>query len=278
MSRPAPSAEALPRFLTRLDAAAAGRWEERPTPGPDLPDWFVQLTGALWDGQDGRSDQADQNGHNGQGSQDGQGPAAAAEWARRVHDACARLDGRIPLTVVHDWHARTVVPLLAGPDEAGSYEDVRALHARAAAGEPAAEGAWAAALEPVLRDVHRRAYPYADAFATSASNALAWARTNDYGEAEAREFADGYARLNTGANVTSYADANALVQARALAAAYAAADPAAYAACYPFAAVNAYALALAGQDTADGREERHRAACGRLAAGLAESLERAAGA
>ncbi|MBC2876591.1 SpcZ [Streptomyces sp. TYQ1024] len=225
---------------------------------PDLPDWLVQLTGALWDGLE---------------------PGTAGEWARRVHDACVRLDGRIPLTVVHDWHARTVVPLLAGPG-ATPYEAVRALHLRAAEGEPVAEDAWAAALESALRDVHRRAYPYADAFATAASNALAWARTNDYGEAEAREFADGYAELNTGANVTSYADANALVHARALAAAYAAADPAAYAACYPFAAVNAYALALAGQgtDTVDGREERRRAACGRLAAGLAGSLERAAGA
>ncbi|MGI5336091.1 SpcZ [Streptomyces sp. CA-181903] len=280
MSRPAPSAEALPRFLARLDAAAAGRWEGRPAQGPDLPDWLVQLAGALWDGQtgpDGRTGPDVQDVQDAQNGQGGQGSEAAGEWARRVHDACARLDGRVPLTVVHDWHARTVVPLLAGPDEAVPYEAVRALHLRAAAGEPVAEDAWAGALEPVLRDVHRRAYPYGDAFATAASNALAWARTNDYGEAEAQEFADGYAELSTGANVTSYADANALVHARALAAAYAAADPAAYAACYPFASVNAYALALAGQDTADGREERRRAACGRLAAGLAESLERAAG-
>ncbi|MBH1934342.1 SpcZ [Streptomyces sp. AV19] len=251
MSRPAPSAEALPRFLARLDAAASGRWEERPAQGPDLPDWLVQLAGALWDGQD---------------------PDAAGEWARRMYDACARLDGRVPFGVVHDWHARTVAPLLGE-----GQEDVRALHLRALAGESVAEDAWAAVLEPALRDVHRRAYPYADAFATAAANARAWARTNDYGETEAEEFADGYARLNTGANVTSCADANALVHARASAAAFAAGDAVAYAACYPFAAVNAYALALAGQDTADGREERHRAACGRLADGLAESLERAAG-
>ncbi|MBZ4322449.1 SpcZ [Streptomyces sp. SCA2-4] len=233
-----------------------------------MPDWLIQLAGALWDGQ---------------GSD-------AVEWARRTHDACARLDGRVPLAVVHDWHARTVVPLLTesadgregGREDvdAAPYGAVRALHAGAAAGEPAVADAWTAALEPALRDVYRRAYPYADAHATAAANALAWARTNDYGEAEAQEFANGYADLNTGANVTSYADANALVHARTLAAAYAAADPAAYAACYPYAAVNAYALALAGQgtDTADGREERRRAACERLAAGLADSLERATGA
>ncbi|MGK5639797.1 SpcZ [Streptomyces sp. URMC 126] len=260
MNRPAPSAEALPPFLAGLDAAAAGRWEEWPAQGPALPGWLAQFAGALWDGQ---------------------GADAAGEWARRVHAACARLDGRVPLAVVHDWHARTVVPLLAedGREAAGTgpYEAVRALHPRAAAGEPVAEDAWAAALEPALRDTHRRAYPYADAFATAEANALAWARTNDYGETEAAEFADGYAKLNTGANVTSYADANALVHARALAAAYAAGDPVAYAATYPFAAVNAYALALAGQETADGRDERQRAAYERLAAGLADSLERAAG-
>lgn len=247
MSRPASSAEAPPYFLARLDAAAAGRWEERPAQGPDLPDWLVQVAGALWDGQD---------------------PDAAGEWARRVHDACVRLDGRVPFGVVHDWHARTVAPLLG---DAGPQEEVRALHLGALAGEPVAEDTWAAALEPALRDVHRRAYPYADAFATDVANALAWARTNGYGEAEAEEFADGYARLNAGANATSSADANALVHARALAGAFASADAAAYAASYPFASVNAYARALAGQDAAGGR-----AACGRLADGLADSLERAA--
>ncbi|GAA0401835.1 SpcZ [Streptomyces luteireticuli] len=251
MSRPAPSAEALPRFLARLDAAAAGRWEERPAQGPDLPEWLVQLAGALWGGQD---------------------PDAAGEWARRTYDACARLDGRVPFAVVHDWHARTVAPLLGE-----GQEDVRALHLRASEGGQVTADAWAAALEPALRDVHRRAYPYADAFATAAANARAWARTNDYGEAEAEEFADGYARLNTGANVTSYADANALVHARALASAFATGDAAAYAACYPFATANAYALALAGQDVPDGGEERFGAACGRLGDGLADSLERAAG-
>ncbi|KNB50965.1 hypothetical protein AC230_19410 [Streptomyces caatingaensis] len=213
-----------------------------------MPGWLAQVAGALWAGRE---------------------PEAAGEWARRLYDACARLDGRVPFGVVHDWHARTVVP--------PQGEAVRALHIRALAGEPVAEDVWAAALEPALRDVHRRAYPYADAFATAAATARAWARENDYGEAEAEEFADGYARLNTGANVTSYADANAMVHARALAAAYAAADADAYAACCPFATVNAHAFALAGQDTAEGREERLRAAYGRLADGLADSLERAAG-
>jgi hypothetical protein len=230
----------------------------------DLPPWLAQVVAVLSDGQN---------------------PAAATDWMRRIHDELERLDGRVPFSVVHDWQANTVAPMLveAGARRGGAaalQQSVQALHARALAGERVAEAEWIAALEPALRELYRDAYAYADAYATARTNALAYANANGFSENGAIEFADGYAKLNTSANVRSYADANAIANARALAAAYATADAQAYTECYPFAYVHAcaYATAHAGQDEQHdtGITERHRAAYAQLADGLADSLARAA--
>ncbi|MEV5595504.1 SpcZ [Streptomyces sp. NPDC052496] len=229
--------------------------------GTDAPAWLVQTAAALFDGQ---------------------GAEAAESWARRVFEQVARLEGRIPLSVVHDWQVRTVLPVLEAASvrrggTGAELEAVRGLHERALAGGRATEGEWAAALEPALREVYRLAYAYADAFATAAANARAYAAANDYGEQKTAEFAEYYAKLNTGANARSFADAHALANSRALAAAYAGADARAYTEAYPGAYVHAYALAEANREVADGQEdERRRAAYGRLAEGLADSLARAA--
>ncbi|MGW5938252.1 SpcZ [Streptomyces celluloflavus] len=262
MSSSPAAAEAFPYFLAQLEAGMAGRDEDDPGPRrrPDLPAWAAQLVGVLFDGQDA---------------------AAARDWARRVHGELGRLGGRVPLGVVHDWHARVVAPMLAEASvrhggAAGPHHAVRLLHTRTLAGERVPEADWTAALEPALREVYRHAYGYADACATAGAQAHAYAIANGFGEERAAEFAETYAQLNTGANARSYADANALANARALAAAYTAGDARAYARTYPFARVQAYAHAHAGRDGAAGQEERHRAAYGRLADGLADSLARTA--
>src|SRR6202043_3954873 len=51
------------------------------------PAWLAQVVTALFDGQE---------------------PAAARDWAARIHADLVRLDGRVPFAVVHDWHADTV--------------------------------------------------------------------------------------------------------------------------------------------------------------------------
>ncbi|MFI6638520.1 SpcZ [Streptomyces sp. NPDC050504] len=265
MTRTPAPAETAEDFAARLAAGPGG------AAGHREPEWFGQAAATLYGGQ---------------------GPGAAREWAHRVHAELDRLAGRVPFSVVHDWHAHTVMPALAeagsgaagdGADGAGkgALEAVRLLHLRALAGEPVARAEWADALGSALTGVYRDAYPYADSYAASSVSAREYALDNDYTEEKAAEFAQMYAKLNTDANALSFAGAHALANAGALAAAFADADEEALAAAYPFAYVRVCALAVG---TVEGRDEEaarqraaaYEAACGRLAAGLAESLERAA--
>ena len=235
-------------------------------PAAGMPAWLAQLVAALIDGQQ---------------------PGTADDWARRLQAELVRLDGEVPFTVVHDWHARTVAPLLEQACADGSVQRaVGRLHAAALAGRSVTEPEWAAALEPALREVYQRAYGYSDAYAVNYANAEVYGTANGFGEAGTREYATYYAELATGANLRAYADANAIANARACAAAFATADPAAYAESYPYAAVRAYAQALADpagsaaefgdSGTAAAQRDAHRwAAYHRLADGLLGSLGRA---
>jgi hypothetical protein len=284
-------------FITWLRAgpgqpAAPGQPAERgrpPEPGqpPELalPDWLAQVVTALFQGQD---------------------PDAAADWAGRVQASVTRLRGRVPFTVVHDWHAGTVVPLL---DETGAGQaEVGALHAHALAGTTTSAAAWTAVLERALPEIYRRAYGYADAWQVNYASAVEYGTAHDFGEAGTIEYANYYADLATAANQAACADANAVGNAAAWAVAFAAADPAGYAAACPYAATRAYALAAAhggeasrpepaqadagpdglggpdppgsGADHDPGRARyrRERAAYRVLADGLAASLDRAAAA
>lgn len=253
-----------------------------------LPAWLPQLLTTLYDGQH---------------------PDVAARWGRRVVDAFEQA----PFEVVHDWQARTVVPLMLqackpeatesealeseapepeaieseAPEPAGA--GLRRMHTRAADGERFGEVEWRAAIEPVLRALHRQAYGYAEAYATARASALAYAHANDFSESGAVEFADSYAKLSTDSNRNSYTEANAVANAAVLAAAYASGDAQAYAEAYPFALVHACAHACANQASpatqadrsvpadagpAADRAERRQAAYARLADGLVDSLAR----
>ena len=238
-----------------------------------LPVWLPQLLMTLYDGQD---------------------PDTAAGWARRIADSL----GQPPFEVVHDWQARTVVPLIvqacepAAPEQATGEPktgepttgeqagaDLQRMHARAAAGERFGEADWRVAIEPVLRTLYQQAYGYAEAYATARASALAYAHANDFSESGAIQFADSYAKLSTDSNRKSYAESNAVANAAVLAAAYASGDAQAYADSYPFALVHACAHACANQadhagDEATTQVERRQAAYARLAEGLADSLAR----
>ncbi|MFD7662714.1 SpcZ [Streptomyces sp. NPDC059788] len=261
MSSSPVAAEAYSSFRAQWEAGGAGAGDGAPAggDGAGAPAWPAQLAAALCDGQDA---------------------GAAEAWARRVHGELERLGGRVPLGAVHDWQVRTVLPMLVAASArrggtGAEWSAVRSLHERASAGERITESEWAAALEPALKEIYRLAYAYADAFATAAANARAYATANDYGEEKTAEFAEYYAKLNTGANARSFAEAHALANSRAVAAAYAEEDARAFAEAYPGAYVHACALAEANRETADGQEdERRRAAYGRLADGLADSLAR----
>ncbi|MEV5281678.1 SpcZ [Streptomyces sp. NPDC051993] len=263
MTRIPAAAGAVEEFVARLAEGPYGSVGGSPAlgVGPQPAAWFVQMAASLFGGQDsGRAD----------------------AWARRLHAGMGGPGGQVPFRVVHDWHVRTVAPLLTQASvrcgaDGEDQEGVRRLHSRALAGERVTETEWAGALVPALTEVYRRAYPYADAHAAASAGAHAYAMDNDYGEERAAEFASFYAELNTDANARSFADANALANARALAVAFADADEHALADAYPFAYVHACALAVARADGAgEGRPGRYRAACERLADGLADSVGRGA--
>jgi hypothetical protein len=225
--------------------AATAAFSQCPEPG--LPDWLAQVVAALFEGQE---------------------PDAALDWAERVHASVVRLNGPVPFTVVHDWHAGTVVPLL---DEAGAGQaEIGALHAEALAGMPVSVPRWTAALERALPEIYRRAYGYAAAWQVNYASAVEYGTAHDFGEAGTIEYANYYADLATTANQAACADANAVGNAAAWAAAFAAADPAGYAAACPYAATRAYALAAVN----GGESGRERAAYRVLADGLAGSLDR----
>lgn len=249
---------------------------ERLLASVQLPAWLPQLLMTLYDGQ--KSD-------------------TATGWARRIAGSLEQA----PFEMVHDWQARTVVPLILQACEPATTmqaiseqatgepapggpagADLQRMHARSAAGERFGEADWRAAIEPALRKLYQQAYGYAEAYATARASALAYAHANDFSESGAVQFADSYARLSTESNRKSYAESNAAANAAVLAVAYASGDAQAYAESYPSALAHACAHACANQagqpgqagDEATIQVERRRAAYTRLAEGLADSLAR----
>jgi hypothetical protein len=245
----------LADLLAALETGAGCRAAPDPAglAGPGGPaGWLAQVVTALFCGQE---------------------PAVASAWAMRTGPGLVRLGSRVPFSVVHDWHARTVIPLLGGV--CADQEAACALHGRALGGSRVTEAEWAAALEPALRPVYHRAYAYDQAYRVNYESAMAYGTANGFGEQGTREYAAYYAGLATGANRRAFADASAIACARACAAAFATADPVAYAGTCPYAAARAYARALAGGGPDGGRGVPEPTAYRRLADGLAASLGRA---
>ncbi|WP_329128497.1 SpcZ [Streptomyces sp. NBC_01476] len=182
-----------------------------------------------------------------------------AGWTDRVERELVRHQGQLPMAAVHAWQCAGD-PLLTGPE----HRAVGALHRRTLTGRPSPEPVWRAALEPALRDLFTRAYPYRDAYAEAAAAAGAYARANGYAEGDARQYGEVYARQNTDTNRLAHVEANTVAGAAALAAAYAAGQPDGYAATFPHARVGAVVTAYADGDPGRARRARERIAAGLL--------------
>ncbi|WP_433385472.1 hypothetical protein [Micromonospora sp. KLBMP9576] len=213
---------------------------------PQPPAWLKAVLAALAEGHD---------------------PAASGA-GRRVGVALDRLAGRVPFRVVYRWHAHLLGLASVGRSDGPVGELLR----RALAGGRVGPDEWRGALRPVLRELYRAAYPYAQARAVAYADAHTYATANGFGPDEVVGFAEHYADLSTGANAEAFADANAVANADALADALAVADQVAYAGTFPAALVRAYALAQAHRAAPADAPRVLREAYGRLAEGLAESL------
>lgn len=181
------------------------------------------------------------------------------------------------MRVLHHWHARTTLPLLAATDPTDGEESTRPLtpvkplidlHLRAADGTLAPTAAWATALHPVLLTTYRRAYPHVTAYAEAHVNARDYALANGRTCTEADEYGHKYARLSTTTNAEAFATAHADALTWALAHAYATADPDAYTATFPSSQTRATAHAASTpEDVPDPSVFLH------LATGLAMALK-----
>jgi hypothetical protein len=150
-------------------------------PATVMPCWLAQMVPAFFDRQ--KRDQA-------------------FAWGLGFASELKRIDGKVPFSVVHDWHANVVCPLgIEAAEKRGRdtapHLALQALHLRALAGDVPTEGEW----KPVLRNAN--AYAYADAYAYA--NAYAYA----YAYADADAYAYAYAYANAYANAYAYADAYA---------------------------------------------------------------------
>jgi hypothetical protein len=123
-------------------------------PGTIMPRWLAQMVPTFFD----RQKQED-----------------AYQWGVGFTEQLKRIDGKVPFSVVHDWHANTVGQLgidaaeKRGRDTA-PHKALQALHLRALAGEIITADEWC----PVLKAANANAYAYAYADAYANANANAW--------------------------------------------------------------------------------------------------------
>jgi hypothetical protein len=144
---------------------------------------------------------------------------AAKTWGLKFYGELERLDGKVPFSVIHDWHANTIGPLVVefsgrqepnpwrGVDRPKSLQD---LHTAALAGAQIAADEWRPVLLDAFRHIHAdgRIGPAVTAARrytldeTVAMNADAYASA--YVKADAEAFA--HAHWFTDASLDAYAD------------------------------------------------------------------------
>ncbi|MFE9449974.1 hypothetical protein [Streptomyces sp. NPDC006739] len=163
-------------------------------------------------------------------------PDAGDDWARRLYGLLGTRAPVAGLAVLHTWHCRTVLPLLAEQvrdDDPGAFEPLGDLHRTAALGTPVAGETWSAVLAPALLRVYGAAYDRAGAYTEAHLNARDHALANGFSPADAEAYGHAYARLSSDANATAFAEAHAEALGPALAHAYATDDGQAYADTFP---------------------------------------------
>ena len=144
-------------------------------PAQIMPRWLAQMVPAFFDKQE----------------QD-----TAFMWGLEFTAELARLNGNVPFSVVHDWHANAVCPLgIEAAEKRGRdpnpHKALRALHLRALAGEKISADEWC----PILRTAYANA---AADYANADANAEASAYAKTYVNADANANANDWNKLAVG--------------------------------------------------------------------------------
>ena len=160
-------------------------------PAQIMPRWLAQMVPVFFDRQ--RQD-------------------AAFLWGLEFTAELARLNGNVPFSVVHDWHANVVCPLGIEAAEKldrdpNPHKALQALHLRALDGEKISAKEWRPILEiafaGVYADAYADAYTYAFADADAYTYVYAYADTD--ADAYAYAYADAYADADADADAYAYA-------------------------------------------------------------------------
>lgn len=157
---------------------------------------------------------------------------SAKTWGLRFYGELKRLDGKVPFSVIHDWHANTIGPLVVEfsrrpePNPWSGEESPKALedmHAAALAGRQIAAIEWRAVLIDAFRHIHARgrigpAVTIAKRYTLDETIAMgAGAYAAAYGKSNADMFA--HAHWNSDARLDAYTgcavDAYGIVQSHA---------------------------------------------------------------
>lgn len=147
-------------------------------------------------------------------------------WGEAFYSELARLDGRVPFSVVFDWQARIVGQLAIGVaqrygGDKSAFTALLDLQSRALAGEKLSRTVW----RPVLEKAFVSAYSYAnrDGGELSYYGVAADLAANAFADAYATEdpivYAEAYLFANAETDADSYADAHADADAFACASA-----------------------------------------------------------
>jgi hypothetical protein len=151
-------------------------------PAQVMPQWLARMVPWFFDNQEAND---------------------AKLWGFEFYGELKRLNGRVPFSVVHDWHATSTTPLVILVAEKSKHDTaphvaLQAMHKRALTGDLATKYEWA----ETLKSAYARADVYFDADADA----------NVYVEVDAANAKD---KSNTNANAYAYAYAYTYIYAKA---------------------------------------------------------------
>ena len=132
-------------------------------PAQIMPRWLAQMVPAFFDKQT---------------------EGAAFSWGVDFTAQLARMNGNVPFSVVHDWHANVVCTVgiewaEKAKRDVSPHKALQDMHLRALAGDKVSADEWRAVLKTANADAYAYAYAYANAYANADAYAYADAKRQE---------------------------------------------------------------------------------------------------